>query len=52
MTLEQLKEIVTNKIGSIRMQAGQAHNEGRLEDFLRLQAEEKESQLILDKLNS
>ena len=52
MTLEQLKEIVTNKIGMIRMQAGLAHNEGRIEDYLRLQEEEKEVQLILDKLNS
>lgn len=52
MTLEQLKEIVTNRIIFIRTQAGHAHNEGRIEDYLRLQEEEREAQLILDKLNS
>jgi hypothetical protein len=52
MNLEQLKEIITNKIGNIRTQAGQAYNEGRIEDYLRLQEEEREAQLILDKLNA
>jgi hypothetical protein len=52
MNIDQLKEIMTNKLSSIRSQAGQAYNEGRLEDYYRLQDEEKEIQLVLDKLNS
>ena len=52
MNLEQLKELVTNKLNNIRSQAGQAHNEGRIEDYYKLQEEEKEVQAILDKLNS
>lgn len=52
MNLEQLKELATNRLNFVRAQAGQAHNEGRVEDFYRLQEEEKEILLVLEKLNS
>lgn len=52
MNIEKLKELATNKLNFIRSQAGQAHNEGRAEDYYRLQEEEKEVLLVLEKLNS
>jgi hypothetical protein len=52
MNIEQLKELATNRLNFIRAQAGQAHNEGRIEDYFRLQDDEKEVLLVLEKLNS
>lgn len=52
MNIEQLKELASNRLKFIKVQATQAHNEGRVEDFYRLQDEEKEVLLVLEKLNS
>jgi hypothetical protein len=51
MNIETLKEILINKLNAIRIQTSIATNEGRLEDVLKLADEEKDIQLIIDKLN-
>jgi len=51
MNIETLKEIITNKLNTIRLQAAIATNEGKLDECLKLADEEKEVLHILEKLN-